>query len=491
VGERHAREQDPLAARDGVGAQVPPPRFAQRVAREQALGHVGELAQDRERHHPAARVARDAEGGGHLVPPGAHECQLLGRLVAGHDRLERGAVVRAGGLHRVVLDRRGEERLADERLLDEVDHVRERGPARRAARARELAADLAPRRRAVAPVPHRVGRAQQGGHHLADGVMDDEALAPELDEGQRREPRERRLRRLVRQQRREQRERDAAQDGRRVERLARRRVEPVEVERRQLLHDRRQDRVLRRVRPLVERRRRELERQRMAAHEAVDPLGLRLVQPGPAEHLGRVGRLQRAERERPQQLAERRPPDGARRVAGGDHDARVLGQRGQEGQAQPPVEQAQALGVVDHQHHRSAGAVQIAPDGGEEALRRRLDLAAVDGDDRHAARGRLAAQRAEERGLARAGDAVDDDDGRRVVEQGGELVVAADDARTPLGQQRSQGPPHAVRPRGRARDPAPRRTSPRRAGSRRWGASARRRGGAASPGWSPRRRSRR
>ena len=68
----------------------------------------------------------------------------------------------------------------------------------------QLRADLPPGRRAVGAVTHRIARAQQRGHRLADGVVDDEALAAELDERQRREPRERRLRRLARQQRAEE-----------------------------------------------------------------------------------------------------------------------------------------------------------------------------------------------------------------------------------------------------------------------------------------------
>ena len=81
-----------------------------------------------------------------------------------------------------------------------------------------------------------------------------------------------------------------------------------------------------------------------------------LVEPGAAQHLGRVGGRQRPERHGAQQLAERRPPDGARRVARGDHDARVRGQRRQERLAQPAVEQPQPLGGVDHEHDRAVGA---------------------------------------------------------------------------------------------------------------------------------------
>ena len=185
----------------------------------------------------------------------------------------------------------------------------------------------------------------------------------------------------------------------------------------------------------------------MPAHEAVDPRGLVLVEPGPAQDLGRVRRRQRPERHRAQQLAERRAPDGARRVARRDDDARVRGQRGQERQPQPAVEQPQPLGGVDHEHDRAVDGGERRLDGGEEALRRRLDPAPVDGDDGRAALGRLGSEGAQQRGLAGAGDAVDHGHERPVVvEQRGQrrqLVLAADQRGAPLREQRSEGPAHA------------------------------------------------
>ena len=136
----------------------------------------------------------------------------------------------------------------------------------------------------------------------------------------------------------------------------------------------------------------------------------------------------------------------------------MLGQGRQERQAQPAVEQAQALGGVDHEHDRAVGGLEAGLDGGAEALRRRLDRAAVDGHDDGAARRRLGAEGAQQRGLARAGDAVDDGHERPVVveqrEQRIQLALAADQRGAPLGQQRSEGPAHRVRRRGRARGPA-------------------------------------
>ena len=262
--------------------------------------------------------------------------------------------------------------------------------------------------------------------------MDDEALPAELDERQRVQPRERVLRALFWKQRAEQRERHAAKDRGGVEHLARLRVEPVEVQRREFLHHGRQDRVLGRVGALAHGGGGELERERVAAHEAVDPFDLVGVEPGRAKHLGRIGRRQRPQRDREQELPERGPPDRAGRVAGGDHDPNVLGQRGQELQPQPAVEQPQPLGGVDHKH---VERIEVA-DRGEEALRGRLDPAAV---DRHDPLGQLGPEGAQQRRLAGAGHAVDHGHVRPVAQRG-KLVLAADERAAALGQQRPERP---------------------------------------------------
>ena len=268
-----------------------------------------------------------------------------------------------GGLDRVVLDRRREERLTHERLVDQLDHVGQRGPARRAGGASISAADLAPGVAAVGAVADRVGRAQQGADGLADGVVDDEPLAAELDEGQRREAGEGVLRRYIGQQRRQQREGDAAQDAGRVQRFARRGVEAVEVERGELLHDGRQHGVRGCVRALAHGRRRELQRERVAVDEAVDPRRLRARRgPRGAAPRRRRARRQRADGHDAQELAEGRAPRGAGRVARGHDDARVGGQRRQQLQAQPRVDEPQALGGVDRQH---GGAGQRRERGGD------------------------------------------------------------------------------------------------------------------------------
>ena len=317
----------------------------------------------------------------------------------------------------------------------------------------------------------RIAGAQQRRDGLAHGVVDDEAFPPELDERQRAQPREGLLRRLVGQQRGEQRERHAAQHRGGVQRAARRGLQPVEVQRGELLQHGGRHGAGGRAGPLADRRRAELQRQRMAAREAVDPRGLGVVEARPVQDLpGGVG-LQRPGGDREHQRAERAAPRGAGCVAGGQHDTRVLRQRGEEVPAQPVVDEAQALGGVEHDDHRglvgegghSPGGRRAggAPQRGEDALRRRLDVAAVEREHRRAAPGGLGGQRAHERRLARPGDAVHDGQQRAVVVEQGQqprqLGLAADHRRPTLGQERSE--------RARHRDlrrPAPARDRARR-----------------------------
>jgi hypothetical protein len=127
------------------------------------------------------------------------------------------------------------------------------------------------------------------------------------------------------------------------------------------------------------------------------------------------------------------------------HTTRAFaGKRREEGLAQPAVEQAQVLRGVDR--NDDAAVAEIGRDGGEEARGRRLDRAAVDRDDRHVTRRRLGPERAQQRRLPGARDAVDDRDDRAVVveesAQGSQLRVPPDDRRAALGQQRSEGACH-------------------------------------------------
>ena len=197
----------------------------------------------------------------------------------------------------------------------------------------------------------------------------------------------------------------------------------------------------------------------MAVDEAVDPCGLLFVEPGTQQHLGGILRCERPDGHGPQQLAERRPPRRARRVARRHDDARVPGQRRQELLAQPRVDEPQAFGGVDRHDDRPGqlgecrrSAVrrraEAALEGGEEARGRGLDLAAVDGDERCAALDGLDPEGPYERRLARAGHAVRDGHERPVVgeqrAEARELAVAADDGAAALGQDRAEVARHAL-----------------------------------------------
>ena len=196
AGERVAREQHRLAARDRVAAQVAPPRLAHRVVRQQPPRDIGELGEDGERHHAPARVASDAERVRDLRPPRAHQRDLGGGLVAGDDRLDGGASLRAARARPrsagPTTERTPRARAAPRR----GGSCPRSTPSARRRAARQLAPDLAPGGGAVGAPAHRVAGAQERGDRLADGVVDDEPLAPELDERQRAQALERRLRRL-------------------------------------------------------------------------------------------------------------------------------------------------------------------------------------------------------------------------------------------------------------------------------------------------------
>ena len=85
----------------------------------------------------------------------------LGAFVASGDRPHGGAVRGRGRLDRERLHAAREERLAHDRVLDEVEHVRRVAPQLSGGRIAHLSAQLAPRRAPVAAVAHRVGPAQE------------------------------------------------------------------------------------------------------------------------------------------------------------------------------------------------------------------------------------------------------------------------------------------------------------------------------------------
>ena len=196
---------------------------------------------------------------------------MLGRLVPADDRLDARPVVRPRRLVDVRRRRGREVDLAQGRVLEQVQHVGGVAPQLGGVGVAHLAAQLVPGGGLQPPVGRRVAGAQQGGDRLAHGLLDHQALAPELGERQRPQPLERLWGGLAGQQRGEQRLRRAAGHAGGVERAPRRRVQAVQVQPRQRVDDRRDRGVLEREPgPLGVRGRREQQRERVAVREAVD-----------------------------------------------------------------------------------------------------------------------------------------------------------------------------------------------------------------------------
>ena len=77
-----------------------------------------------------------------------------------------------------------EERLANGRVLDQVEHVGGVPPEVGGRHCRQLAAELPPCGCPIAPMGDRIDPAQSAGDRLANRVVDDEPIAPQLDEGE-------------------------------------------------------------------------------------------------------------------------------------------------------------------------------------------------------------------------------------------------------------------------------------------------------------------
>ena len=429
-----------------VSPQVRRPRRA--PDRRQQGRHVAEVAEDREGDDLAARAARHANAPG-TASTRRQERDLLRRLVAPAIASIAGRSSGRAARRRSAGSTTGKNASRTSGSSTSVDHVRQRGPARGPGGGFDLAADLVPGVAAVGAVADRIGRAQQRSDGLADRVVDDEALAPELDEGQRREPGEGVLRRgwgstapsseSVMRRRTEVASRASAS-----------RVEAVEVERGELLHDRRQDGVRGRVGALVHRRGCELQRQRVAVDEAVDPCGLLLVEARAAQHLGgvagRSGPTGTARRSSPNRSATRRRAHRAsprRRARGPGSD----GSSSWRSHASMSRRRRRCRSSARRARQRASAAAPSAARRGCAPGRRGSPQAWARSRGRRrrpASRRarRPRPQRPHEGRLPRAGDAVHDGHERPVVgqqrAQARELALAADDAAAALGQERAE-----------------------------------------------------
>jgi hypothetical protein len=283
--------------------------------------------------------------------------------------------------------------------------------------------------------------------------VDNEAVGAEMHERQTPQAVERLPRRVAGQHGLEQRERRAAGHGGGREGAARRGVEPVEVEAAEMLDDG-VDGAVRdgHRRALRAAGRGEPEGERVPAGDAVDPgVGARAAQ----DLLG-VGRGEVVHRQRRQEVAVPQHPGRGRRAASGDHDAHVGGQRRHERRGEPRVDHREPLVGVDDEHDAPAERAERPGgvgrrlrlgagrrgEGGHEAAGRGLDLTAVEHHRVDAGVVRVGGERAQQRGLADAGDPVDHRHERPVVgheaEQRGALAVAAGERRGAVPQQRSE-----------------------------------------------------
>ena len=169
-----------------------------------------------------------------------------------------------------------EERLADDRVVDQVEHVGRVAPELGGSRLARLGTERAPGRAPVGAVPVRVRAAQEAGDRVAHGLVDDEPVAPSIDERQVEQAVQRLGAVLLLEHRREQRLRGPPHDRGRLERAPGELVLHVfEVEARELIDDAGHRRVLEReLRTLGDAGRGERERERMAAGDPVQARGL-------------------------------------------------------------------------------------------------------------------------------------------------------------------------------------------------------------------------
>ena len=393
------------------------------------------------------------------------------------------AVIRASSAGRAGLDRvpvagGGEERLPHGRVLDEVEQVGGVAPQVPGRGSPQLAPQLPPGRDPVGAVGRRIVDPQQRRDDFTHGVVQDQAVRPELHERQRAQHVEGIVRGYVRQQRREEGKGRPAQRAGGVEHGPGALVEPGKVDPGEFADDG-GDRGVgdRQVRAGAPRGGGQPQGQWVAVGEPGDPGGVGFAESFAAQQrIGVCGRQVR-ERHRGQHVPEVTDPGGDRRLPAGQRQPGVVAQARHQFLPQPGVQQPELLVGIENQHHPVTEAAERVggvgdrrhrpgragrprpqhPDRpaerGEEAALGGLDAAAVQADDGGAARSRVLGERGQQRGFPDPRDAVHGHDQRAVAlgqsEQHRPLRLPADHRGRPGAQQRSQGP--AQRLSGRAR----------------------------------------
>ena len=160
------------------------PAPCDRIGLDRAVRDLVRLEQDREADNASLSVANDAKTLWCLVPPREQLLRSRSGLVTARDRLDHRSVCGSSRLDREQVLCSREERLADHRVLDQIEHVGGVAPELGRRHRRQLAPELPPRGPSVAAMRGRVGAAQGPGDRLADRVVDDEPVVSKLHEGE-------------------------------------------------------------------------------------------------------------------------------------------------------------------------------------------------------------------------------------------------------------------------------------------------------------------
>ena len=163
----------------------------------------------------------------------------------------------------------------------------------------------------------------------------------------------------------------------------------------------------------------EHQRERVSTGDPVEARRLARRHAAALEHALRVRAVERTERE----AAKARGPEPGRDrpLAPGEHQRDPGGQHRHEHLPQPRVHEPEQLVVVEREHDRRRQAqhklvdLPEAADGMQEAARGGLDCAAVELDHVGPHRPPVVEEAAEQRGLADAGDPVQEHDWRPAV----------------------------------------------------------------------------
>ena len=215
------------------------------------------------------------------------------------DRSDRLAIGWRRAFDRERLGAAGEERLAQHRILDQVQHVSRVAPQLRRRSMTDLGTQLPPGRPTKVSVAHWIRCLQRTVDGALHCLMHDETVGARLDEGQGSQTTQKLVGIRVRQHGPEQRSRAATHDGRRLERLARLRVRHIgEEDLRELLEQPVAGHLAdRQVRACGKGRRPEAQGQRMTVRHGVQRDGLVTLEAERRQEGERRIGLQRAERD--------------------------------------------------------------------------------------------------------------------------------------------------------------------------------------------------